>query len=57
MGYAYLDKNDYHSALQNLNKAIDINQDLGKEIKPVIDTIKESIEKLHKNLLEKFNNK
>ena len=57
MGYAYLDKNDYHSALQNLEKAIDINPNLGKEIKSVIDSIKESIEKLQKGLLEKFNNK
>ena len=57
MGYAYLDKNDYHSALQNLEKAININPDLGKEIKSIIDTIKESIEKLQKGLLEKFNNK
>jgi len=57
MGYAYLDKNDYHSALQNLGKAIDINPDLGKEIKSSIDTIKESIEKQQKGLLEKFNNK
>ena len=57
MGYAYLDKNDYHSALQNLEKAIDINPDLGKEINPFIDTIKESIDKLQKGLLEKFSNK
>ena len=57
MGYAYLDKNDYHSALQNLEKAININPDLGKEIKSVIDSIKESVEKLQKGLLEKFNNK
>jgi len=57
MGYAYLDKNDYHSALQNLEKAIDINPDLGKEIKSFIDTIKESVGKLQKGLLVKFNNK
>jgi len=57
MGYAYLEKNDYHSALQNLEKAIDINPDLGKEIKSFIETIKESIEKLQKGLLEKFNSK
>ena len=57
MGYTYLDKNDYYSALQNLDKAIEIKPDLGKEIKSVIDTIKESIKKLDKNLLEKFNNK
>jgi len=57
MGFAYLDRNDYHSALQNLEKAIDINPDLGKEIKTSIDTIKKSIEKLQKDLLEKFNNK
>jgi len=57
MGYAYLDKNDYHSALQNLEKAIEINPDLGKDIKFSIDTIKKSIEKLQKDLLEKFNKK
>ncbi|MHA1239664.1 MAG: tetratricopeptide repeat protein [Promethearchaeota archaeon] len=57
MGYAYLDKNDYHSALQNLEKAIDINPDLGKDINSFIETIKESIEKLQKGLLEKFNNR
>jgi len=57
MGYAYLDNNDYHPALQNLEKAININPDLGNEIKSIIDTIKESIEKLQKGLLEKFNNK
>jgi tetratricopeptide (TPR) repeat protein len=57
MGYAYLEKNDYHSALQNLEKAIDINPDLGKEIKSFIEAIKESIEKLQKGLLEKFNSK
>ncbi|GAG91304.1 unnamed protein product [marine sediment metagenome] len=38
-------------------KAIDINLDLGKEIKVIIDDIKKSIEKLQKGLLEKFNNK
>jgi len=57
MGYTYLDKNDYHSALQNLEKAIDISPVLGKEIKSLIDNIKEAIEKLQKGLLEKFNNK
>ncbi len=57
MGYAYLDKNDYHSALQNLEKAIDINPNLEKEIKSFIDIIKNSIEKLQKSLLEKFNNR
>jgi tetratricopeptide (TPR) repeat protein len=57
MGYAYLEKNDYYSALQNLEKAIDINPDLGKEIKSFIEAIKESIEKLQKGLLEKFNSK
>jgi len=57
MGYTYLDINNYHSALQNIEKAIDINPDIGKEIKPFIDTIKESVEKLQKGLLEKFNNK
>jgi tetratricopeptide (TPR) repeat protein len=57
MGYAYLDKNDYYSAIQNLEKAININPDLGKEIKSVIDSIKNSIENLNKGLLEKFTNK
>jgi len=57
MGYTYLDKNDYHSALQNLEKAIEINPNLGKEIKSSIDTIKDSVGKLQKGLLEKFNNK
>jgi len=57
MGYAYLDTNDYYSALQSLEKAIDINPDIGKEIKSSIDTLKESVEKLQKGLLEKFNNK
>jgi len=57
MGYAYLDTNDYYSALQNIEKAIDINPDIGKEIKSSIDTLKESVEKLQKGLLEKFNNK
>ncbi|NVM18452.1 MAG: tetratricopeptide repeat protein [Candidatus Lokiarchaeota archaeon] len=57
MGYAYLDKNDYYSAIQNLDKAININPDLGKEIKSVISNIKNSIENLNKDLLEKFTNK
>ncbi len=57
MGYASLERNNYHSALQNFEKAIDSKPDLGKEIKPVIENIKESIEKLQKSLLETFNNK
>ena len=57
MGYAYLDKNDYYSAIQSLDNAININSDLGKEIKSAIDSIKNSIENLEKGLLEKFNNK
>ena len=57
MGYAYLNKNDYYSAIQSLDKAINMNSNLGKEIKSVIDSIKNSIENLEKGLLEKFNNK
>ncbi|MBY9009295.1 MAG: tetratricopeptide repeat protein, partial [Candidatus Lokiarchaeota archaeon] len=57
MGYTYLDKNNYYSAIQYLEKAININPDMGKEIKPIIGSIKNSIENLNKGLLEKFNNK
>ncbi len=57
MGYAYLEKNDYYSAIQNLEKAINIKPELGKEIKSVIDGIKNSVENLNQSLLEKFTNK
>ncbi len=57
MGYAYLNKNDYHSAIQNLDKAININPEIGNEINPLITNIKESVEKLQKGLSEKFTNK
>jgi len=57
MGYAYLEKNDYFSSIQHLEKAISIDPKIGEEIADMVSNVKNSIEKLQKGLLEKFNNK
>ena len=53
----YLDKKDYNSAIQHLDKAISLNPDLSKDIDINIKNFKDTINNLEQNLKSKFDNR
>ena len=54
MGIAYFDKKDYNEAIDNVERAITIDQNLGQNIIPKIKDLKAAINKLQESLSNSF---
>jgi tetratricopeptide (TPR) repeat protein len=57
MGSSYYDKKDYDKAIECIEKGIQLNPKLGKDMNSIIFDFKKSKDLLRERLLEEFKNK
>lgn len=57
LGYTYLDRRDYYAAIEHINKAIDLNDHLSSEFSSLLESFKDTIDKVEEKLSNEFENR
>ncbi|MGB5912353.1 MAG: tetratricopeptide repeat protein [Promethearchaeia archaeon] len=57
LGYTDLDRRDYYAAIEHINKAIDLNDHLSSEFSSLLESFKDTIDKVEEKLSNEFENR